>query len=78
MTEQKTPEPKTPEPKTPEPKKVTKPAAVADPIVTIQTVYGRMVDPHTGLEYDLKPCELFKLTPWVQSQLDAGKMKLVT
>lgn len=43
----------------------------------IQAVYGRMVDPHTGLEFNVVPSELFKLTPWVQSQLDTGKLKLV-
>lgn len=42
----------------------------------IRTVYGRMVDPHTNLTFDLKPSELFKMTPWVQSQIEAGKMVL--
>lgn len=43
----------------------------------IQAVYGRMVDPHTGLSFDTKPCELFKMTPWIQGQIDAGKLKLL-
>lgn len=43
----------------------------------IQAAYGRMVDPHTGLSFDTKPCELFKMTPWIQSQIDAGKLRLV-
>jgi hypothetical protein len=52
------------------------PAAPASP-KQIKAVYGLMVDPHTGLSFNLTPCELLKLTPWVQSQLDAGKLALV-
>lgn len=43
----------------------------------IRAVYGRMVDPHTGLVFDLKPCELLKITPWVQCQVEAGKLVVV-
>lgn len=43
----------------------------------VRTVYGIMVDPHTGATYTQKPSELPKLTGWVQSQVDAGKMVLV-
>jgi hypothetical protein len=54
------------------------PAPVPAPVPKqIKAVYGLMVDPHTGLHFNLQPCELLKLTPWVQSQLDAGKLTLV-
>lgn len=43
----------------------------------VHTLYGLMVDPHTGTTYTQKPCELPKITGWVQSQIDAGKMVLV-
>ena len=56
--------------------------AVAEPVAEssgqlIRAVYGLMVDPHTGLRYEQKPSELLKMTGWVQSQLDAGKLELV-
>ena len=57
---------------------VKKPAAAsaaASP-KNIKAVYGLMVDPHTGCTFNLKPCELLKMTPWVQSQIDAGKLLL--
>lgn len=44
----------------------------------IHTVFGVMVDPHSGIRYDMPPQELLKLTGWVQAQLDAGKMKYYT
>lgn len=53
-----------------------KSAPPARQVRMIRAVYGRMVDPHTGLAFDLKPCELFKMTPWVQCQIDAGKLIL--
>ena len=56
--------------------KASQPAAPAPK--QIRAVYGLMVDPHTGLSFNLHPCELLKLTPWVQSQLDAGKLALVS
>lgn len=66
------PEPKAPEPKAPEPEEQkTKPAT------KIRAVYGRMVDPTTGLEFTQVPGELFKKSSWVQSQIDAGKLVLV-
>jgi hypothetical protein len=43
----------------------------------IRAVYGRMVDPHTGLSFDVVPCELLKMTGWVKSQIEAGKLELV-
>ena len=42
----------------------------------IRSVYGRMVDPHTGCTFDLAGGELLKMTPWVQSQIEAGKLLL--
>ena len=55
---------------------VKKPAAASPR--NIKAVYGLMVDPHTGHTFNLKPCELLKMTPWVQSQIDAGKLMLVS
>ena len=57
---------------------VKKPAAasVAAAPKRIRSVYGLMVDPHTGCTFNLTPCELLKMTPWVQSQIDAGKLVL--
>ena len=43
----------------------------------IRAVYGRMVDPHTSLIYDVVPSELLKMTGWVKSQIEAGKLELV-
>ena len=54
--------------------KVTKPASKT---LYIKSIYGRMVDPHTALEYTQTPSELFKRTGWVESQLQAKKMELV-
>lgn len=45
---------------------------------TVKAVYGRMVEPHTGEVFDQKPSELLKLTPWVQSQIETGKLVIVT
>lgn len=73
-TEPKSPEVTTPEAKTPDPK----PAPKVEPkLVYIKTIYGRMVDPHTALEYSQVPSELLKRTSWVESQLQAKKMELV-
>ena len=69
-TESKVTEPKSEVPEV----KVTKPASKT---LYIKTVYGRMVDPHTALEYTQTPSELFKRTGWVESQLQAKKMELV-
>ena len=60
-------------PTTPEKPKAADKAAK---VQMICTVYGRMVDPLTGLEYDRKPTELLKRTGWVDSQIDSGKMTL--
>lgn len=43
----------------------------------IETVYGRMVDLSTGIEYTHAPKEVIRINGWMQSQLDAGKLKLV-
>lgn len=43
----------------------------------IATVYGDMHDPHTGLSFTLKPCELLKHSGWIDSQVEAGKMVYV-
>ena len=43
----------------------------------IATVYGDMHDPHTGLSFSLKPCELLKHSGWIDSQVEAGKMVYV-
>ena len=69
-TESKVTEPKSEVPEV----KVTKPASKT---LYIKAVYGRMVDPHTALEYTQTPSELFKRTGWVESQLQAKKMELV-
>ena len=58
-------DPKAAAPKTPQPK-----------AEYIRAVYGRMVDPHTGLEYTGIPSELYKRTSWVDSQLEAKKLEL--
>ena len=42
----------------------------------IKSVYGRMVDPTTALEYNMEPSELYKRTAWVDSQIEAGKLQL--
>lgn len=41
----------------------------------LRAVHGRMVDPHTGREFLLVPCEAGEVTPWMQSQIDAGKLE---
>ncbi len=52
------------------------PQKVEPKVQTIKSVYGRMVDPHTGVEYNLIPSVLFQRTSWVDCQLDAGKLEL--
>ena len=42
----------------------------------IRAVYGRMVDPLTGMEYTGVPSELLKDSSWVTSQLEAKKLEL--
>ena len=44
---------------------------------SVRAVFGRMVDPHTGTEYTQRMQDLGKVTPWVQSQIDAGKMEVL-
>lgn len=42
----------------------------------IRAVHGRMVDPHTGEQFDLEPKPCGKITGWMQAQVDAGKLAL--
>ena len=44
---------------------------------SVRAVFGRMVDPHTGVEYTQMPQALGKITAWVQSQIDAGKIEVL-
>ena len=67
-----TPDPKT-DPKAAAPKT---PEAKTPKVEYIRAVYGRMVDPLTGLEYTGIPSELYKRTSWVDSQLEAKKLEL--
>ena len=63
----------------PDPKTDPKAAAPKPPEAKVQhirAVYGRMVDPLTGLEYTGIPSELYKRTSWVDSQLEAKKLEL--
>lgn len=61
-----------------EPTKQPTPAVVkAAPkaaIKTIKAVYGFMVDPHTAEEFTVIPKIMLPPSPWVQSQIDAGKL----
>ena len=68
-TESKVIEPKSEVPEV----KVTKPASKT---LYIKSIYGRMVDPLTALEYTGIPSELYKRTSWVDSQLEAKKLEL--
>ena len=68
-TESKVTEPKSEVPEV----KVTKPASKT---LYIKSIYGRMVDPLTALEYTGIPSELYKRTSWVDSQLEAKKLEL--
>lgn len=52
-------------------------APVLPELKSIETVYGDMVDPLTGLTYSRKSQELLKRTGWVDAQIAAGKMKMV-
>ena len=40
----------------------------------VRAAYKPMVDPHTGLKYEMAPTEVYKLTAWVQDQIDSGKL----
>ena len=68
-TESKVTEPKSEVPEV----KVTKPTSKT---LYIKSIYGRMVDPLTALEYTGIPSELYKRTSWVDSQLEAKKLEL--
>lgn len=43
---------------------------------TIRAVYGRMNDPHTGEDFKTTAKPIGKITPWVQCQIDAGKLSV--
>ena len=55
--------------------KPTDPKPEAGPKL-IRAVYGRMVDPLTGMEYTGVPSELLKDSSWITSQLEAKKLEL--
>jgi hypothetical protein len=44
---------------------------------SVRAVFGRMVDPHTGVEFTERLQELSKVTAWVQAQIDAGKIEVL-
>ena len=46
-------------------------------LVTVRTVYGDMVEPISGEAFSMQPRLIERVTPWVQSQIDAGKMLVV-
>lgn len=50
--------------------------AAAKKAQRIFPVYGVMHDPETGVTYDFEGVEVEKVDPWVQSQLDAKKMRV--
>ena len=56
--------------------KATKTPAKVEKPLTVCAVHRRMVDPHTGLAFENSPTEVFKMTPWVQCQIDEGKLKV--
>jgi hypothetical protein len=55
---------------------VATPAPVR-PAQQVRAVYGKMVDISTGEAYTQKPCVCEKITPWMQMQVDAGKMEVL-
>jgi hypothetical protein len=50
--------------------------AQAKPIF-VRTVYGNMLDLLTNTWYTQAPKEVIRITPWMQSQIDAKKMEVV-
>ena len=50
--------------------------AAAKKAQRIFPVYGMMHDPETGVTYNFEGVEVEKIDPWVQSQLDAKKMRV--
>lgn len=50
--------------------------AAATKAQRIFPVYGVMHDPETGVTYDFEGVEVEKVDPWVQSQIDAKKMRV--
>lgn len=59
---------------TPQPAKVE--VKATSKVKTIRSVYGVMVDPHTAEMFNVIPKPEGIITPWVQSQLNAGKLEL--
>ena len=52
------------------------PAAPVKKTVKVFPVYGPMHDPHTGITYGETGVEVLTPDPWVQSQIDAKKMRV--
>jgi hypothetical protein len=51
--------------------------ALALPTTTlVRAVYGIMVDPTTGETFSPTPRPVEKVTSWMKSQIDAGKMEV--
>lgn len=48
-----------------------------DGMVNIRSVGGRLIDPYTNIEFDQTPQHVF-VTSWVQVQLDAKKLEVVS
>lgn len=42
----------------------------------VRAIHGPMVDMSTGNAYDVQPVEFTEMTPWMQMQIDAGKMEV--
>lgn len=47
-------------------------------LVTVRTVYGDMVEPISGEVFSMQPRLIERVSPWVQSQIDAKKMIVVS
>lgn len=45
-----------------------------DAVLKVRAMYKCMVDPHTGLRFETRPTEVYKLTPWVQEQINTKKL----
>ena len=45
--------------------------------IMVYTVYGDMLDLTTNIWYTKLPKEVIRITPWMQSQLDAKKMEVM-
>lgn len=54
------------------------PTSTPDAPKLVRTVYGHMHDLSTGIDYQTLPSAYEELTPWMSSQIAAGKMAIVT